>query len=137
MAHSIRRVDYFHVTVQDRPGEALKTLSALADLGISLVAFTAIPAGMMQTQLTIFPEDSMRLTAQSRRAGLTLEGPHPALLVQGEDVPGDLVAVHERLHEAGVNVYQSTGVSSGKGSYGYIIHVRPTEFDRAAEALGV
>lgn len=137
MAHTIRRVEYFHTTVQDRPGEALKALSALADLGIDLLAFTAIPAGMLQTQLTIFPADAMKLSSHGARAGLTLEGPHPALLVHAENVPGDLVAIHERLYEADVNVYQSTGVSGGSGRYGYIIHVRPSEFEKAAQALGV
>jgi hypothetical protein len=135
MAHTIRKVDYFYTTVHDRPGEALRFLNALADLGVNLLAFTAIPSGMMSTQLMIFPEDSFKLTDQSERVGFELDGPHRALLVQGEDVPGAVVQIHERLADARINVYASTGVSSGGGRFGYILHVRPGEFQSAADAL--
>lgn len=137
MAHTIRRIEYFYTSVNDRPGEALRFLTALADLGVNLLAFTAIPNGLHQTQLVIFPADSRRLTDQSERAGFTVDGPYPALLVQGEDVPGALVGIHERLHDAGINVFAATGVSGGGGSFGYVIHVRPTDFEGAAQLLEV
>jgi hypothetical protein len=44
--------------------------------------------------------------------------------------------VHEKLYEAGVDVYASTGVTDGRGSYGYIVYVRPEEYEQAAQALG-
>jgi hypothetical protein len=50
MAFRIRRADYFYATVNDRPEEADKLLSQLAELGINLLAFTAVPAGPMRTQ---------------------------------------------------------------------------------------
>jgi len=131
MSHTIRKVDYFYTTIHDRPGEALRFLTALADLGVNLLAFTAIPFGMMHTQLMIFPEDSFKLTDQSERAGFELDGPHGALLVQGEDVPGAVVRIHERLADAHVNVYASTGVSDGHGKYGYVIYVREEDCPRA------
>lgn len=137
MGHTIRRVEYFYTTVNDRPGEALRFLTALADLGVNLLAFTAIPTGLHQTQLTIFPADSHTLTDQSERMGFTVQGPNSALLVQGEDVPGALVGIHETLHDAGINVYAATGVSGGAGSFGYVIHVRPADFEKAAGALGL
>jgi hypothetical protein len=34
-------------------------------------------------------------------------------------------------------VFASTGVADGRGGYGYIIFVRPEEYERAAEALDV
>lgn len=137
MGHTIRRVEYFYATVNDRPGEALRFLTALADLGVNLLGFTAVPMGMHQTQLVIFPEDAHRLTDQSERVGFAVDGPHAALLVQGEDVPGALVGIHETLFDGGINVFSATGVSGGGGSFGYVIHVRPTDFERAAGLLGV
>jgi hypothetical protein len=137
MAYEIRRVDYFYTTVQDRPGEALRFLSLLDDLGVNMLAFTAIPVGLLQTQLTIFPDDEARLRDQGRKAGFELDGPHPALLVQGEDVPGAVVEIHEKLYRSGINVYASTGVTAGRGSYGYILYVRPEDFEEACEALGL
>ena len=137
MAFEIRRVEYFYTTVEDQPGEAYKVLSLLASLGINLLAVTAVPFGPMNTQLTIFPEDAGRLRIEAQKSGLKLEGPQPALLVQGDDKLGALVEVHMKLFEADVNIYASSGVSDGKGSYGYIIYVRPDDYEKAVTALKV
>jgi len=137
MAFEIRRVEYFYTTVKDQPGEAYKVLSVLASLGINLLAVTAVPFGPMNTQLTIFPEDAGRLRSEAQKSGLKLEGPQPALLVQGDDKLGALVEVHMKLFDADVNIYASSGVSDGKGSYGYIIYVRPDDYEKAATALRV
>lgn len=137
MAHEIRRVAYFYVQVRDEPGEGYQLLTRLAQLGINLVAFTAVPTGPATTQLTLFPEDEARLAAEGKRAGLDLDGPHPALLVQGNDVVGALVELHQKLFDAGVNVFSSTAVASGAGRYGYLLYLRPRDMDRAASALRI
>ena len=137
MAFEIRRVDYFYTTVKDQPGEAYKLLSLLASMGIKLLAFTAIPFGPMTTQLTIFPEDTGKLASEARKSDVMLDGPHPALLVQGDDALGALAEVHMKLYEAKVNIYASSGVADGRGSYGYVIYVKPDDYERAAAALEV
>jgi hypothetical protein len=137
MAFRIRRVEYFTTAVQDQPGEAYKLLSQLEDMGLNLLAFTAVPVGPLHAQLTIFPEDPLRMADAAGKAGLVLDGPHPALLVQGDDELGALARIHARIYEANVNVYASSGVADGRGSFGYIIYVKPDDFERAAAALGV
>jgi hypothetical protein len=137
MGHQIRRVVYFYTTVPDRPGEAYRLLSDLAEVKVDLVAFTAVPVGPFHTQLALFPSDEARLREATEKSGLELDGPHPALLVQGDDEIGALASVHERLYDADVNVYAASGVTNGRGGYGYVIYVRADEFERAAEALGV
>jgi hypothetical protein len=137
MATNIRRVEYFYATVKDEPGEGYKLLSFLAETGVNLLAFTAVPVGPMLTQLTIFPEDAPRMVDAAKKANLVLDGPHSALLVQGDDKLGALAGVHARLYEAKVNVYASSGVTDGGGNYGYILYVRPEEYERAAEVLGI
>ena len=135
MTSRIQRVDYFYTTAGDQPGDAYKLLNVLADLGVNLLAFAAVPMGPIRTQLTLFPADDRRLESAAKQAGLGLDGPHPALLVQGDDELGALAGIHERLHEAGVNVFASTGVADGKGSYGYVVYVRPARFEEALRAL--
>ena len=137
MAFDIRRVEYFNATVRNEPGEAFELLGRLADAGINLLAFSAVPTGGEQAQLALFPEDSARMTTTADRAGIDLDGPHSALLVQGDDELGALAGVHARLFGAGVNVVASTGVADGKGSFGYVVYVRPEEFTQAARTLGV
>ncbi len=85
MAYRIRRVDYYYATLLDEPGEGYKLLTRLAELGINLLAFTGVPIGPSRTQLTVFPGDSRKLESAAKNAGLALDGPHPALLVQGDD----------------------------------------------------
>ena len=137
MAFQIRKVDYFYTAIEDRPGEAYKMLSQLAGLGINLLAMTAVPMGPMRTQLTLFPGDTLRMASEAKKAGVPLDGPHPALLVQGDDELGALVGVHEKLYQAKVNVAAATGVTDGKGCYGYVLYFRPDEFERAVVALEV
>jgi hypothetical protein len=137
MAYTIRRVEYFHTTVVDQPGEAYKVLSALEGLGVDLLAFTAVPVGPDRTQLTLFPADPAKMASEARKAKMVLDGPHSALLLQGDDELGALVTVHEKLYRANVNVYASSGVSDGHGKYGYVIYVREEDCPRAAKALEV
>ena len=137
MSTKIRRVEYFYTTVKDEPGEAYHLLSLLSDLGVNLLAFTSVPVGPMHTQLTLFPEESAILVSESKKAQLSLGGPHPAFLVQGDDRLGVLTDIHVKLFEADINVYASNGVTDGRGSFGYILYVRSDQFDRAARVLGI
>ena len=137
MALRIRRVEYFYLNVKDQPGEAYKLLTLFVDRGINLLAFTAVPTGESRAQLTIFPDDPQRLVSEARLARLEIDGPHPALLVQGDDQLGALAGVHRTLYEANVNVYAATGVADGQHGFGYLVYVRPDQFDTAARALGV
>lgn len=137
MSYKIKRVEYFYCTVEDQPGEAYKLLSQLANVGINLLAFTAIPIGPIKTQLTIFPEDPGKLTASSKQIGLTLDGPNFAFLVQGDDALGAFAQIHELLYNENVNVYACNGVTDDKGGYGYILYVRPEQFNSAAKALKI
>ena len=137
MAYRIRRVEYFHATVVDEPGEAYKVLHALAGLGVNVLAFTAVPVGPDSTQITVFPEDTGKMRSVAQKAGMALDGPHRALLVQGDDELGVLASVHEKLFRAGVNVYASSAIADGFGKYGHLIYVRAEDYDSATKALEV
>lgn len=137
MAYRIQRIDYFYVTVRDEPGEAYRLLAQLADLGIGLLAFSAVPMAANRTQLWIFPEDTPRALQSAHKAGMKLEGPNHAILVQGDDELLALAGIHEKLYRANVNVYASSGVSDGRGGYGYVIYIKPEDYNRAVAALEI
>jgi hypothetical protein len=137
MAFSIRRVEYYYATVENQPGEGYALLSQLASLGINLLAFTAVPVGPTRTQLALFPEDGPKMTSAAKMAGLTLDGPHRALLVQGDDELGALAGIHTKLHETNAHVYAASCVTDGRGSYGYVLYIRPDDYERAVKALAV
>ena len=137
MAVSVRPVEYFYAIVEDKPGEAYRFLSDLAKHAINLLAFNAIPLGMEKTEVVVFPEDVALLARAAERLGISLRGPHRAFLIQGDDELGALVELHRKLSDANVNVMSSSGVTDGKGGYGYVVYVRNEDFDRAGAALGV
>jgi hypothetical protein len=136
MAFTIRPVEYYYVNVHDDLGAAYRVLSQLAERGINLLAYTAVPAGPSLAQFALFPEDANKLVAEARSAGFVLDGPNHALLVHGDDELGAFAGVHERLFRAGVDVYASAGVTDGRGSFGYVVYVREDQFERAKRALG-
>ena len=131
----IRRVDYFHATVKDSVGAGYRLLSELAAEGVNLVAFNAVPIGPTSVQMMLFPEDTDRLVHVAAKVGLVLTGPQQAILVQGDDRLGALAEIHRVLFDAGVDVYSSTAVTGGEGSYGYLVYVKPDAVGRAVAAL--
>jgi hypothetical protein len=137
MAFTIRSVDYYYTNVRDELGAAYGVLSQLAERGVNLLAFTAVPAGPTLGQFALFPEDPGKLVAEARAVQLPLDGPHHAFLVQGDDELGAFAGVHERLLHAGVDIYASSGVTDARGSFGYVMYVREDQFNKAVAALGL
>ena len=135
MAFTIRRVEYYYVNLRDELGAAYRVLSQLAELGVDLLAFTAVPSGPSLAQFTLFPEDPGKLVIEGRSAGLALDGPYHALLVQGDDELGALAGIHGRLVDASIDIFASSGVTDGRGSFGYVLYVREDQFEQAARAL--
>jgi hypothetical protein len=135
MAYTIQKVDYYYTTVKDQPGEAFKLLTMIEEMGINLLAFTAVPVGPNSTQLALFPEDVLQFKHEAQNAQMALDGPHKAFLVQGDDELGALAPIHSKLYDANVNVFASSGVADSCGCYGYIIYVKPEDFERAVAAL--
>lgn len=137
MAYTIRRVEYYYANVRDELGAAYRILEQLSSLGVQLVAFTAVPSGPNLAQFALFPNDASKLVAEARAARMALDGPYHAILVQGDDELGALARVHEQLFKAGVDIYASSGVTDGRGAFGYVVYVREDQFERAASALGI
>jgi hypothetical protein len=137
MQADIQRVSYFHATVRDRPGEAFKLLVQLAESGVNLLAVNAVPVGPEYTQLVIFPQREDLLVQAAQNAGIILTGPEHAFLCRGDDRLGAFAEVHRLLYDANVNVYASSGVTSGDGGFGYVLYVKADQFENAARVLGL
>jgi hypothetical protein len=137
MALEVHKVAYFSTTVKDQPGQAFNVLSQLAAAGVNLFAFVAIPLGPESAQFTFFPEQVETLQRAAPRAGLILDGPHSAILIQGDDHVGALADVHSKLRLAQINVYAATCVTDGRGTFGYILYLRPGDIAPALDALSV
>jgi len=136
MPLSVRRAKYYYAVVDDQPGKGVGLLGKLRVEGINLLAFTTFPIGNGKAQLDFFSDTPDRLKRALDEEGIRLEGPRRAFLIQGEDTVGALVEHHVHLAQAGINVYAANGASDGKGRFGYVLWVKPDDFEKAADILG-
>ncbi len=137
MSLVVRSIDYFYATVPSDPDEACSWLAGVAEAGVNLLAFCAVPMGPGRTQLMLFPEDPHKLRAALHSGHADLVGPQKAFLVQGDDRLGAIAEIYSKLAKQDVEVYSSAGVTDGRGGFGYVLYVRPEDHARAAKALGV
>jgi hypothetical protein len=138
MALDIKKVEYYNITVDGNAGEGYKLLSVFAGVGINLLAFKAVPVEPMRTRFSLFPDDSSKMNDGAKKAGLNLDGPHPALIVKGyDDESGECANIHEKLSQAGINVYESSGIANIKESYGVVLYLEEEDCEKAMAALEV
>ncbi len=134
-ALTIRPVQHFHVEVQDDMAASSELLSLLEELGVELLAFSAVPSASSRVQFTLVPEDPAKLLAEAARAQLPVEGPYSALLVQGDDHLHSLASLHRRALAANIDIYATGGVTDGRGAFAYMVYVGEDRFASAVEAL--
>lgn len=137
MAETIKRMQYFYATVEDKPGTASELLKNLSERGVNLLALTAFPMGDGTSQIDFFPEKPEQLIKAALDAGITLVGPKNAFLIQGKDRAGALHEHHLTLSKAGINVHAANGVVDGSGRFGYVLWVKPGDYEKAAKAFGI
>lgn len=135
MADTIRLVDYFYITVSDRPGEGVRALRVLKDAGVNLVAVHAFPAAR-RAQIDFVPSDAAAFKAAAARAKWKVKGPKKAFIIEGEDRTGALVDHYAKVAAAKINAVAGSAVSAGAGRFGAILWVKPRDVARAAKALG-
>ena len=137
MTETVRAVEYYYATVEDKPGEARRLLGFCSAREIGLINLTAFPVGPGRAQIDFFPQDAAKLRQAAEEARIPLVGPKKAFLIQGNDRTGALIDYHLRLAYAGVNVYAANGTSDGRGRFGFVLWVRPEDYEKAAKALGI
>jgi hypothetical protein len=138
MAWDIEQVEYYNLTVDGHAGEGAKLLSVFAEAGVNLLAFKAVPVDPMRTRFSLFPDDSLKMNEGAKKAGLRLDGPHSALLIKGyDDESGALADIFEKLSQADIRVYESSGIANIKRSYGVVLYLEQEDCEKAMAALGV
>ncbi len=138
MPLDIKIVEYYNITVGAHAREGSKLLSQFASAGVSLLAFKAAPLTDTRTLFTLFPNDSTKMAAGAKKAGLELDGPHPALLIKGDnDEPGACGDIFEKLSQAGINPCESNGIADINSSYGILFYLEPEDCEKALKALAV
>ncbi len=136
MADTIRTAQYFKIETPDKPGEFARALSFLREAGVNLLAFAGFPRGR-RDQLDFIPSDPAALKAAAKVAKWKLKGPKTCFLVEGEDRPGALTDLLQRMAEAKINVTAIDAVCAGAGRYGALFWVKSRDVKKVARALGI
>jgi hypothetical protein len=135
MADTVRLVDYFYVMAPQKPGVGAALLAELRRAGVNLLAFSGFPSGR-GAQVDFVPEDAAAFRAVARKAKWKVTGPKRALLLEGDDRPGVIAEVMQKLADAKLNVTAIDALCAGAGRYGAIVWVAPRDVTRAARTLG-
>ncbi len=136
MADTVQRVEYYYVTVPDKPGEGDRILSVLKDSGVNLLAYLGFPVGEGRSQIDLVPEDAESLRQAVERTGATLSEAKRAFLIQGDDRVGAVADTTTKLAEASINVTAAAAARAGSGRFGMILWVAPADYDKAAGVVG-
>jgi hypothetical protein len=136
MSLEITRVDYYNLTVEEHVAEGSAMLGTIVGAGVDFLAYKAVPLSAARTRFTLFPIDGSRLMDGAAKAGLEVDGPHPAVLIVGDERPGALADIYGRLARAGISVEESAGIAHINGGYGVVLYLRPEDCDRAITAVG-
>jgi hypothetical protein len=135
VADTVRLVEYFYITVPDKPGEGGRALNALKDAGINLLAFSGFPQGR-RAQMDFIPADPAAFKQAAKKAKWKVVGPKRGFLVQGDDRVGAVADLLERLGAAKINVTAIDAVAVTDGRYGAIFWVAAKDVKKAATLLG-
>lgn len=135
MADIVRKVEYFSITVPNKPAKAFGVLSTLVSSGIDLLACTGVPRGQ-RAQIDVVPDDTRRFKAATRKAGLVFTAQKNGFLIQGRDRRGALTDHLQKLSAGGINVTGIDSLSAGDARWAAIIWVEHDAVRKAAKLLG-
>lgn len=136
MADTVRTAFYFKLEVPDKPGESARALGLLRDAGINLLAFTGFPR-RRRAQLDFVVADVEAFKAAAKKSALQVRGPKTCFLAEGDDRPGAVADVLQKLADAKINVTAIDAVSVSPGRYGALFWVNARNVKKAAKALGI
>jgi len=110
-------------------------LGALKDAGVELLMYSGFPIGGGKAQLDFVTDDMAALRRVARHEGWRLSKNKKAFLIQGDDTPGAVYRIVDRLAKAGINIVAAQAVAAGRKRFGMILWVNQKVYGKAARAL--
>jgi prephenate dehydratase len=127
-------VEYYSITVANKPGEAAKVLDVFKQAGINLLGFWGYPAGK-KSVLDIVPEKAADFAAAARKAKIKAGPRKQGYFISGEDRVGAVAEVLAELGSAGANVYACQALCAGAGRYGFFLEFEGPDLRKARKVL--
>ncbi len=92
---TIRKAEYYYVTIPDKPGEGERLFGALRDAGVNLLAVHAFPSAR-RSQIDLVPSDAAAFLAAAKAAKLKVSKPKTVFLIEGDDRVGAMAQLPAR-----------------------------------------
>ena len=135
MAQEVCKVDYYSITVSNKPGEGAHLLKAFSEAGVNLVGLWGYPKGAGKAQIDIVPEEPKAFSAAAKKLKLKVGKKQVGFFLQGDDTVGACAEVFEKLAVVKVNVRAVQAASAGCGCYGMFLQVATEDVRKATKAL--
>ncbi|MGH9718170.1 MAG: hypothetical protein ACRD4R_15785 [Candidatus Acidiferrales bacterium] len=103
MTEKILQMDHYAASIPDKVGEGARVPGALRDAGVNLIAFWGYPNGKGRAQLEFIPESGAAFAAAAKQARVRVRK-RTAFYVQGDDRPGAVADILQRLAEGRISV---------------------------------
>src|SRR5262249_52992011 len=132
---SVKRVEYFKMMVPNRAGQGARALDVLHKAGVNLIAFSGFPQGG-GAQMDFIPAKPAAFRKVARKSRWKSGRWQRACRVSGDARGGAGSKPVGKLGERRFNVTAMDAGCSGKGRYGALLWVSPTQSPRPARARG-
>ena len=131
---AVKRVTYFSVEVEDKPGVLADFCEALRDHKVNLKGLWGFGTGMGKAMIFSVPQNSNQFRKAASAAGYAVrEG--TAFYLTGADRVGALCKTLDLAKSAGVNIHALDALSVG-GKFGAYIWGEENNTEDLAKALG-
>lgn len=134
MPDEVKQVEYYYVTVANKPGAGAHIVTAMKEAGVNLLAFSGFPQGR-RAQLDFVPEDPAAFKAAAKKLGIEISPKKTAFLVQGSERCGVAAEILGKLADKAINVTSMQVLCAGEGRYGAILWVAPEDMRKAKRLL--
>lgn len=137
MAITVKKIELWNVTVENKPGALARILEPLAEAGADLevVMGTSMPGDDGMASIGVFPVKGRKAMSAARSAGLEPAASMPSLLVTGDDYAGLGRQMSEALAQAGINIGVAFAQVVGENFSALFGFAKPEDAAKAATLL--
>lgn len=127
--------EYYNVFIDQDSDAANRMLSCISGTGISLIAYKSKYVAGEGTVFTLFSLKTDEMIGAVTSKGYRIDGPYPGLFVEGDDIPGALAEIFQRLADRNIIINESSGIANINNGYGVVLYVPEKDIATAYTAL--